>query len=442
MPIARRYLVALGWMSRLLAMVVSFAMIRIALQLLGESQFAVFQILSAALVWLSLSSMGLGPALKNLISECRARGEPDAALRQAAGVLIALLFLIGGIVLTLTTPAASSFLLRKLNHDQVWATRALLAGGLLSLVSALGQISLEVLYAEFRAWWVYILSIGGSVTTLVFMTKLGHTGRGPAELVFWVVCASLGPQALVGIAALWMTGLLKLRVGALDSGAVKRISRLAPRFWLFALLSNLILVVDFLVISQILVAREIVLYSIMMKMAGVGIVLFTTVISVVWPEWTRDWELQDWTALRKRVWGLATIGTAVCVPGALVAVFAVPLVMRVWLHDSNLVPSALLILEFVAYVGIRFWTDVHSSALMAGNRVTAATTFAVCQALITAPLEYVMGRQWGAAGVILGLIVGFLASAAWMFPRRFYGELDRLAHAPTPGPLGDVRGVH
>jgi O-antigen/teichoic acid export membrane protein len=205
--------------------------------------------------------------------------------------------------------------------------------------------------------------------------------------------------------------------------ALARLTRLALRFWLFALLSSLVLMVDYLVISQILAARDIVLYTIMMKIITVALALFTTILAVIWPEWTHHWELREWHILRKRVFSLALGGVALCVPAAVVAVVAFPVVIRIWLHEPTVVPSTLLILEFMAYLAIRIWTDVHSSALMSGNRVFVATRFAAVQALITAPLEYVFGRQWGAEGVILGLVVGFLLTAAWLFPRRFYSEL-------------------
>ena len=421
----QRNIVLLGWTSRLAAMVVSLAMIRIALRLLGESQFAVFQILTAALAWLALSSFGLGPALKNLVSECRARGESDRQLREASAALLTLLFVTGTVILFLLGPAVSAGLLRKLTHDELWAYRAFVAGGLMSLIAALGQVSLEVLYAEFRAQWVYFLSLLGSALTVGLLLVLRRLNYDPPVMLFWVVCATLAPQALTGLFALRMTGLLPTRLVMPNRAAVARIVPRASRFALFAILSSLILMVDSLVISQILGMRDIVLYLIMMKLVAVGLVLYSTAIAVVWPEWTHNWELRQWTALRKRVRSFAMRGVAVCIPGAALAVFTFPFLIRVWLQDANVVPSTFLVLEFVAYVAVRFWTDAHSAALLSGNRVFVATRFAAIQALITAPLEYLFGRRWGAEGVIFGLVLGFLATAAWMFPRRFSFELRR-----------------
>jgi O-antigen/teichoic acid export membrane protein len=419
----QREIVALGWLSRLLAMGVSLAVVRIALRILGEADFAVFQILTASLAWLSLSSLGLGPALKNLVSECRARGEPDTPLREASVLAIVLLLAIGTLLVVAAAPVVSGGLLRKLEHDPLWSYRALLVGGLLTIVASLGQVSMEVLYAEFRAKWVYILSIIASALTLVLLMRIVQLRRPPAELLFWVVSATTVPPAVSGLIALRITRLLDFRLALPDRDAVTRLARLAMRFWLFALLSSLILMVDYLVISQILVAREIVLYTIMMKIITVALALFTTILAVLWPEWTHNWELRQWQALRKRVLSLALAGVTLCVPGAFVAVFLFPVVIRLWLHDATVVPSTLLILEFVAYLAIRIWTDVHSTALMSGSRVFVATRFAAVQALITAPLEFLFGRQWGAEGVIFGLVAGFLLTAAWLFPRRFYGEV-------------------
>jgi O-antigen/teichoic acid export membrane protein len=426
---ARRRVVVLGWVSRIISMLVSLAMVRVSFQLLGEGQYAVLQILVAALAWLTLSSFGLGPALKNLVAGYGARGELDVHLRSTSASLIGIMFVLGVLAVVVTAPFASNWLLRRLTHDQIWATRALLAGGVLALIAAMGQVSMEVLYAEFRAHWGYTLLIGSSMLTLSFIVALTKVPIAPSEMIFWVACATLAPQAVIGVIALRMTGLLPLRVRLPEAQALRRITGLSFRFWLYALLSNLILLVDSIVISQILVAREIVLYSIMIKIAAVGLGLFTTMISVVWPEWTHFWELRQWAVLRKRVLFLGLLGPVICVPGAVLAVLILPGVIRIWLSDAKVAPPMLLVVEFIAYLAVRFWTDVHSVALMSGNRVFAATKYLAIQALITAPLEYIFGKNWGAEGVIFGLIVGFLLTSAWMFPYRFYSEIRALSRA-------------
>src|SRR5260370_5922948 len=210
-------------------MAVSIAVVRIALGLLGESRYAVFQVLSAALAWLSLSSLGLGPALKNLVSECRARGEPDAPLRDASRAMLGLLCVLGALVIIALAPGVSAGLLRRLSHDQASAERAFLIAGLLSLVAAMGQVSIEVLYAQRRASWVYILSIGGSVLTLLIMTRLGQLGSSPPETLFSALCATAGPQAPIGLVALRMTGLLPLRLALPAPAAFASIGHLPLR---------------------------------------------------------------------------------------------------------------------------------------------------------------------------------------------------------------------
>jgi O-antigen/teichoic acid export membrane protein len=404
--------VALGWLARIIGVAVSLALVRVALTLLGEGHFAAYQILNAALAWLSLSSLGLGPTLKNLVSAFSARGESDERLRETTGTILRMLFLLCVPLLVIFTPGVSALLLRKLDHDALWASRALLVGGILTLIAALGQVGMEVLYAELRAQWVYVLSMVGSVLTLLLMTRLGALHLPPTETLFWAVGATAGPPALCGVVALRMTRLLRLRFTAPDRATLRQVGRLALQFWVFAGLSNLILMVDYLVMSQILAAREIVMYSIMMRIATVGLAFLSTVIAVLWPDWARHWELRQWEVLRRRVRSVALVGVGVCAAGAAVAVVASRFVVRLWLGETSLLPPTMLVLEFVAYLAVRFWTDVHSAALMSGNRVSASTTFAVWQALITAPLEYVLGRMWGAEGVILGLLTGFLAAVS------------------------------
>jgi len=425
--------VVLGWASRITTMLVSLATVRFALQILGEYQFAVYQVIIAALGWLTLASLGLGPALKNLVSQHDARGEQDHQLRRSSAAIVGLLFVAGAVLLALAAPGATAGLLRRLDHDIVWASRAVLVGGLLSLITVLGQVSTEVLFAEFRARLVYLLTIAGSVLTLTSIVLLARLGRPPSEMLFWTVCSVVGPPALGALVAMRITRLFSLRLAEVRSSVSQKIFGVALPFWVFAALSNLVFLVDGVVISQVLNAQDIVVYSIMIKVAAVGIGLFATVVAVVWPEWTRNWERREAAQLRQRVLRLGALGVLVCVPAAAIGVFALPVLIRLWLPDARMTLSAGLILMFVAYVAVRFWTDVHTAALMSGNRIATATKYLIIQAIITAPLEYVFGQRWGAFGVILGLLTGYLATAAWMFPRRFYSEMRSMAEAPEFG---------
>ena len=166
----RRYaIVVASWSGRLVSLAVQLLLLPLLLKILGDQKFSVYQIILSLLGWIMLCSLGIGPALNNLISEMVAKGEPEHDVRYATTFFLWLLFIIFVVSLVVLSPFISNSILGRLTEGERWAGTPMSIALLLMLVISMGQVGAEALYAEMRAHWVYLLPAIAQSLGLLFI---------------------------------------------------------------------------------------------------------------------------------------------------------------------------------------------------------------------------------------------------------------------------------
>lgn len=413
--------VGVSWFGRLATVLVQLLVIPLLLNLLDEDRYAVYQVIYSLQGWFLLCSLGIGQSLKNIISESRAKNQSDAAVRRTASFFLLLAFLGSVLIFTFVSPHLSNRLLNRLAQGENWADRPFFLAGLLMIVIGVGQVGFEVLYAEMRGHWAYLLPGLGQGIGLVLIYGLTSLNEALPGLLFWIVLFWFGPQAIAGVIALKMGGLFRMPRLHADHSLSSRLLLPAGQFFTFAFLSNAVLLVDYLVMSQVLEAREIVMYSVMMRIVNTLLVFYMTILNLTWPEWSEQLHRGEWTVTGWRVLSMSVIGVLVCGVLAVVMIPVLPSVVRIWLQRPDFPVPVITMLLFFGYLAIRVWTDTYAVALMSNNRTKWLIVTVIAQVLITLPAELFLGRLWGADGIILGLIIGFLLTATWALSSRFFG---------------------
>ena len=424
----RRYaIVVASWSGRLVSLAVQLLLLPLLLKILGDQKFSVYQIILSLQGWIMLCSLGIGPALKNLISEMVAKGEPEHEVRYATTFFLWLLFIIFVVSLVVLSPLISNSILGRLTEGERWAGTPMSIALLLMLVISMGQVGAEALYAEMRAHWVYLLPAIAQSLGLLFIYGFEHIVIHAQDILFWVVIFWFGPQALTGIIQLRMTKLLRVPRSLPELPAMRALYRLAPKFFVFALFSNAVLLVDYLVMSQTLNPSDIVLYAAMMRVVGLFLTFYMAFLLIIWPEWTKQMSKGEWLQTSRRILKLGIAGVFFCVMAGVLLLGLLEPVMRGWLDRPHFVVSPVTILLFFGYLGVRVWTDTHAVALLSINRVEPLIATVIVQLLITVPAEFLFGNIWGANGIVLGLIIGFLLTASWSLPYQFHSHVRQMA---------------
>lgn len=410
--------VGLSWGGRLVSLSVQILITPLLLHWLGDAHFSAYQVTNSLSGWFVLCSFSLGPALKNLVSEYHASGELDGPVRQTATMFVWGLWVGFTLVFGVAIFPLAKLLLGPLVGDDTWVVAAFGVSVLLMIVMGVGQVGYEALFADGRGQLAYLLPAAGQGVGLVLIYAAKTLGSFETQRLFGTLLLWFVPQTIAAVVALYMGGVL--RVPHYDQAISLRLVKSALSFWGIALLSNGVLLIDYIVMSQFLPPSEIVLYSVMIGILNVLLLFYTSVLMVFWPEWSRYF-LQGKIA-QVEIWVLrsAILGVLGCVVLALGMGVALPDVLRLWLGRPTFTLPLTTILCFSSYLAIRVWTDTHAIALMSANQTRWLMLTVFLQMLVTLPSEIILGRVFGANGIVGGLIVGFVLTATWMLPYRFY----------------------
>lgn len=395
---------------------VQIVSVPLLLGLLGQTNFAAFQVIISLLAWAALVPMGLDRALKNVLSTARAAGADDRNLRRGAwllslgmlaGATVLLVVLGGALSRTLVAPLAG-------RPFEVLFVAAVLT----MLLHGLGNLGREALLAEHRGRtvaWLQIGNMGAILVALLLLATITPELRPGNTLLALALAAWLAPHAVAGIAALVLAR-LPTTPRKTDWKWARPLMAPAFRFILFSLATTALYASDYLVLARLADPPAVVLYSVCSRVTGAFALLCGGILALYWPRWAEDLARGDTASVRRSVLRQAALWGALSL--ALIALL-LPFfesVCRLWLGDPNFVaPPSTIILMGIA-LALRTWCDTFATALLAASRPGRLTIVFAGQAGLTIAAQFALYPSLGLNGIFAGFALGAIASSAWLLP--------------------------
>jgi O-antigen/teichoic acid export membrane protein len=410
--------VLVGWSARAIVIGCSLANTRLLLNMVDVPEYAVYAIVLSLGPWFNLLGLGIPNTAQNAIARHRAEGTDHLALQHAV-VNTAVVAAVLGLVLC--WPIGWSIQHTVLaGHDGTSAPAVgLMCFGL--CLTALMPVFNQVLFALHRGLWPNVMpGLQSLATTALLMAMSGAGLRG----LDWAVATFVAPALLVFV-------ILALAAGAaprhgIDWRQLKQVMVEGRHFLLFGLLSTGALSADYLVMARTLSSLDIVEYNLAGKVFTVLLTVHAVVLSSSWSGLSDLHYSGQTHLLRRRVRSLLLVGAVVVLPPALLIVAFQDDVFRL-ISGARAVPISLALLTlWPAYLLIRVWCDTFALAHMSAGRVSTMNTYVAGQTALSVAGQIWLGARYGAAGILAGISLSFLLTAAWILPVRFV-QLTRAA---------------
>jgi O-antigen/teichoic acid export membrane protein len=322
----------------------------------------------------------------------------------------------GTVILYFVSPILAGRLLKHFPElSEAQKTSAFFAAGVLSICATIGGIGFRIWYAEHRGYVANLFVLLGAVGGLIGVLVVNRLP--PEHRLLLSLSAYLAPGALLALIALfWGIGKHRTNGITLDKFVVARIARRAWRFWVVAILSALVLQVDVLVISQLLLAKDVATYSLVAKIFALIFFGYSAMLGSLWPVFAEARAAGHWDNISQIARRYLVSGVAFMAVATLCLVGAMPWIVRILAPHSGIVVSATLILLMGIYYAIRVWTDMYTTILQCGNDVRVFWLYVPLQAIVGVSLQWVLASHYGLHGIVLGLIGSFALTAAWVLP--------------------------
>lgn len=420
---------ASAWASRAVMALVQFASIRVLMSGLGLDQYAVFALLTGLTGWFMLADFGVGASLQNYISEYRAKAEGNDAYVIAAAILAGFFLVFNIAALYASSPYIAPTLLKQFpmlgDPDK---EKLLFITGCIFIVSALGGLSYKVWYAEQKGYLANILPAIASLLGycgIVVVNKIATSNQLLLCLTVFIAPMAILPLGalVVQIGARISTGFKQLN-WAIFSKVLKR----AGPFWVFALMANLVLQIDYLVMSQLLKPEDIVAYNLSTKIFGLAFFIYASLLTSLWPTFSEAIAQGNWATVKNHTRKYLWIGLGFMLLVTAVLAWIMPAAIHLLAPNEIIVIPVVFIVLLGAYQLIRVWTDTFAMILMSMSNIRPLWLTSPVQALLSISLQWYLAQSIGIYGIVIGLILSFLLTASWALPFAVHKHYSNVAN--------------
>lgn len=407
-----------SWLSKIVIAGVQVASISYLLSILGEEKYAVFSLLTGLLVWCSAVDFGIGTGLQNYISECRAKeNNYDGFIKAALHLsFFAILFFI--LFFYVFSGVISSHYLSSFYTTLQGETREIFYIACLVFSSiGIGTIAYKILFAELVGWKANLLNavsymIGMFGLLFIYYEKIS------IDIKYSLVVMYL-PVGLISICYLFYRyiKLISIKTSKFYYFALLRRS---AGFFVFTVLSILVLQMDYIVISQRLTPTDIVQYTVTMKIFGLVFFIYTAVLQALWPICAELRIKHQWQKLNKMiVINIATGSFFVIGCTAFIYTFKV-LLFSIIAKDVNYQMSMISFILIAIYFCLRVWCDTYAMLLQSMNYLKVLWILVPLQAIVGGVSQWYLSQLFGINGVLLGLIISFAVTVFWGLPLTYF----------------------
>lgn len=401
-----------GWVARGLVILLSLLNTKLLIELIGVEGLAAHSVIVSLTVWFALLNFGLPTSIQNLISKYRAEGLDYEHLKNTAYSALVVIFLLLLPVVLAAGVAAKYWLLAKYPFVSV---NAVLVACILIFVSSLGVLFSQILYAEHRGLWPNIYPAINAVTvslSLMLLNWLKIDDFNEVLVIFFL------PALLVF--SLGVYHLKAFRTWSLDVQNLREIWAGSRGFLLFATLAACTLAVDYFVMSLILQSYDIAIYNLVSRIFGTIMAIYGVLLAMVWPVMSELMHGKKLSAARKKLWRILGQGLLMGGAGGAVIIFAMDWIISILAGGKVSEVPLIFSLTYFLYILIRIWCDTFSVGSLCIGNTGPINRYVPVQAAISIIAQYYLGSVYGVLGIIYGLILSFLMTAAWVLPWQFY----------------------
>lgn len=425
------WVVLSAWVSRIISAGSQLLCIRLLIDGLELERYAVFAVLVSLNGWFVLGDFGIGISVQNFISEKRA-----LTLRYHEWALtgIAMVFSISvmlSLALYMNSGWLSEILLREYTFLSSEEKRMMFFCVAIVLVfTNVVNIVYKYWYAEHKGYWANIAPAIASIMGLILIYQVSRLSFGYFDKLYYMILAFLTPNLLVGMGCLyfWMkkaTSCYKMKLSI-----VKCIVSRAQGFSFFALMAACVLQIDYLIMSQKLFARDIVVYNIATKIFGLVFFVYNAVLLALWPVCAEHLTKGHWTNVTTMIKKYIKLGSAFVSVATLILMFSMPVILPYLSpHQAIDIPVPFMLL-LGAYFIIRVWTDTFAMMLQSVNYLKPFWILVPAQAVLSVVFQWFLSDLFGYYGIVWGLIGAYLLTVFWGLPlaahsysKRNYAEM-------------------
>jgi O-antigen/teichoic acid export membrane protein len=397
--------------ARGIALLTSLVSVPLTYRYLGAERYGIWMVLVSIIAVMGVADLGIGNGIVNAISE--ASGKDDRKLMReytSNGLFlmlgISVLLAVAGTVAYPHIQWMRLFNVKSAEAANEGAAAFLVLYGWFVLNIPLNAIN-RIQAGLQRSYWSQALIACGNVLSLLGLIVVVELRGSLAWLVFastfGVIAAAIANGCVLFRSSPWLLP----RFSAFRSGAAKKILSLGLLFFVLQCTVVLGFTSDNIVITQVMGAAAVAVYSVPQKLFGVSSQLINLGMMPIWPAYSEAISRGDYKWVRNtfRHSLVLTLVIAFCLC-PLLAVTG-PWIIRAAIGKTLHVPIALFWVLAAWGIIWSVWTPI-AMLLNGAGCLKAQAIAGMVSSLVNLVLSIYLTRRIGVIGVCLGSIIALL----------------------------------
>lgn len=399
----------LSILFRILALILSFINIKQLLYLLDLNTYAIYVVLFSLMSWVGLLNFKFPISLQNKLSEFSNDREQQRKYLVVTIYLVLLMLLVSLFLVYILSYVVVEYVLPKNNLQDILIITFLFIYilNIIGLTEFLHKILLANHMSFISQFYTFLVPFISFIILQLFINfeikdyRLIFIGSILSNLVIFISMFSK---------------YLDFKNIYFDKKIFFDMFNIAKKFFIFGLFATMVLRSDYIIMSIILSSKEIVLYSLALKLFMSIEIIYNVWLSIVWPKLSENYyqnRLNDNFILVKQslLLGLVIVG----VISGVIFVFNEYIIS--FLSNKKIFELPLSVIQmFIIYYFIRIFVDIYATVLQASNHIGIFMFLVPIQGILTISLEYILGKQFGIYGILYSIIIGYLLTMVFILP--------------------------
>lgn len=390
------------------SIIVSLMLVPLTLGYVSSELYGIWLTLSSIMMWLNFFDIGFTLGLKNKLSESIALGDYNSgkSLVSTTYFMMIIIFIPLCILLSLIIPHInwSSFL----NVDNVYNEEITKTLYILVACFCLQMIA-NVLTAVISAYQKVALSsifpVIGNILSLALIFLL--TKLCSPSLTYLALSISLMPILVLIVASILLYSKTFYKVSpsinCIKKKYIKTLFGLGSKFFIIQIQVVILYQCTNILISNVSGPNEVTEYNIAYKYLGIAMMLYTIILTPLWPAFTDAYTKKDFEWMKsiyKKMIYVFSLSVIILVCMVIIS----PIMYKLWIGNDTKI-SFYMTITVALYMMIHSWDTLQVQLINGIGTIKLQTYVTLIGLVIHVPLSLYLGKQIGAIGVICSMII-------------------------------------
>lgn len=386
----------------------SFLLVPMTLGYVSAEIYGVWLTISSILYWLTYMDVGFTLGLRNQLNECLAKDEYEKgrSLVSTTYFMMVAIFIPLGIILIFVSPFIDwcrILNIKTSNQDVVMRTIQILAAFV--ALQMIVNVFIAVVSAHQRTALSNLFNVIGQVCSLVIIAGMTHFVK--PSLTNLAFAYSLMPIVIVFIASLiyFKTSMKRVApsIKSINTKYIKDLWNLGFKFFIIQIQMIVLYQATNILISHIAGPESVTQYNIAYKLLNVIVMVYTIIITPLWPAFTDAYTRQDFMWMNDVYRKMVRLFYALC-GIMIVLVAASPILYYIWIGNKVEIPFTLTF-SIAIYTLIHCWDTLQVTLINGTGKVKLQTYIILIGLFLHIPLSLFLAQYIQIYGVLVSMCI-------------------------------------